>query len=81
MVIMETKVLTITDWLKEQVEKANVKGLLVGVSGGLDSAVVANLIKRACPEDSLGVIMPLKSNPSDIEDAQKVVDKCKINNI
>lgn len=81
MVIMETKVLTITDWLKEQVEKANVKGLLVGVSGGLDSAVVANLIKRACPEDSLGVIMPLKSNTADIEDAQKVVDNCKINNM
>ncbi len=78
---METKVVAITDWLKEQVEKANVKGLLVGVSGGLDSAVVANLIKHACPENSLGIIMPLKSNPTDIEDAQKVVDKCKIDNM
>jgi len=78
---METTVLTIIDWLKEQAENANGKGLLVGVSGGLDSAVVANLIKRAFPEESLGVIMPVKSNPKDIEDAQKVVDKCRINHM
>src|SRR5690625_3476985 len=81
MVTLEKTVQVITDWLKSQVENANLKGLVVGVSGGLDSAVVANLIKRACPHDSLGVIMPLKSNPTDIEHAQQVVDTCQINNL
>src|SRR5699024_6331992 len=41
--------------------------------------VVAYLIKRAFPSDSLGVIMPLKSNPVDIKHAQVVVDTCEIN--
>lgn len=76
---MEKIVQTITAWLQDQVEQAHVNGLLVGVSGGLDSAVVANLIKRACPNDSLGVIMPLQSNPIDIQDAENVVKACNIN--
>lgn len=71
---MKDKVDQIVAWLQAQVKAANVNGLIVGVSGGLDSAVVAGLIKRAFPEDSLGVIMPLKSNPQDIIDAQEVVD-------
>lgn len=68
----------IVDWLKDQVNQAGMKGLLVGVSGGLDSAVVAALIKRACPDHSLGVIMPLKSNPKDIEHAKLVIDRIGI---
>lgn len=71
----------ITDWLQKEVKAARVKGLLVGVSGGLDSAVVAYLIKRAFPKQSLGVIMPLKSNPVDIEHAELVVQSCDIDHL
>lgn len=70
-----------TIWLKEQVKQANMKGLVVGVSGGLDSAVVAYLLKRAFPDDSLAVIMPLQSNPKDIEDAKKVVEDASIKHL
>lgn len=69
----EKTIIALVDWLKEQVNKAGVKGLLVGVSGGVDSAVAAFLIKKACPENSLGVIMPCKSDPRDREDALQVV--------
>lgn len=75
---MEQAVNEIVQWLRRQVEDAKVNGLLVGVSGGLDSAVVAYLIKRAFPEDSLGVIMPLKSNPIDIKDAEQVIENSGI---
>ncbi len=53
-------------------------GAIVGISGGIDSAVVAHLIKRAFPNNSLGLIMPCKSNPKDKEDALKVVQSCGV---
>ncbi len=65
----------IAGWLQEQVKAANAKGLVVGVSGGVDSAVAAALIKRACPQNSLGVIIPISSDPQDLIDARLVVKK------
>lgn len=68
-------------WLRDKVEGANCKGLVVGVSGGIDSAVVCNLIKRAYPNNSIGVIMSINSNPKDREDALKVIEGCGIDYI
>ena len=70
--IQEKVELTVA-WLREQVEKSGASGLIVGVSGGIDSAVVSGLIKRGFPDHSLGVIMPCRSNPKDSEDAIRVV--------
>lgn len=76
---MEKTVDDIVQWLQQQVKNAGVNGLILGVSGGLDSAVVAHLIKRAAPENSLGVIMPIKTKSTDLSDAEMVVDSCGIN--
>ena len=62
---IEIKIEKTVEWLREKVKEANCKGLVVGVSGGIDSAVVCNLIKRAFPENSVGVIMEINSNPKD----------------
>ncbi|HYE80736.1 MAG TPA: NAD(+) synthase [Clostridia bacterium] len=56
-------------WIKGTVEEAGAKGVVFGLSGGIDSAVVAALCKKAFPEKSLGVIMPCYSNPIDEEHA------------
>lgn len=63
----------LVSWLQEQVKKANAKGLIVGVSGGIDSAVVANLIKKAFPDNSLGLILPCFSKQEDVDHALIVV--------
>ncbi|HHU69338.1 MAG TPA: NAD(+) synthase [Thermoanaerobacterales bacterium] len=64
--------------MKEQVCKAHASGLLLGISGGLDSALATFLVKKAFPKDSLGVILPCDSNPEDINDAMKVVELSNI---
>ena len=60
----------IIKWIKEEVESANLKGAVFGISGGIDSAVLACLCKKAFGNNALGLIMPIKSNPKDEEDAR-----------
>ncbi|MDK2835564.1 MAG: synthase [Thermosediminibacterales bacterium] len=62
---VETQSQRIIQWIKEKVEDAGAKGCVFGLSGGIDSAVVAGLCKRAFPEGVLGLIMPCHSNPID----------------
>lgn len=62
------------DWLRKKVTEANAKGVVVGISGGVDSAVVAGLCKRAFPDNCLAVIMPSHSNPEDKEDAYWIAE-------
>jgi NAD+ synthase len=57
------------EWLRTKVAEANAKGVVVGISGGVDSAVVTGLCSRAFPDNCIGVIMPSHSNPEDREDA------------
>lgn len=71
----------IVAWLKSEAKKAHSNGLIVGLSGGVDSSVVAHLIKRAFPENSLGVILPIKSSKSSLEDARKLVAQSEINSL
>jgi NAD+ synthase len=48
-------------WLQEKVHAANCNGLIVGISGGIDSAVVALLAKKTFPTNYLTATMPCHS--------------------
>jgi NAD+ synthase len=65
-------------WLRQQVEAANAKGLVVGLSGGVDSAVVARVAQLAMGEAVLGVIMPAHSDPQDQQDARLLAERFKL---
>lgn len=75
---LEEKIQMAVSWLQQQVRESGTKGIVVGISGGIDSAVVANLIKRAFPDNSLGVLIPIKSNIKDLEDGRAVAEKAGI---
>ncbi|MBU2599913.1 NAD(+) synthase [bacterium] len=68
----------ISQWIKTKVEEAKAKGVVVGLSGGLDSSVVAALVKKALGDNVLGLIMPCQSNPIDEEDALLVVSRLNL---
>ena len=73
----------IVDWLKDYAIKANVKGFVVGVSGGVDSGVVSTL----CAMTGLEILlleMPIRQKKDQvnrawehIEDLQKRFDNVK----
>lgn len=64
----------ISSWIREQVEGAGAAGIVLGISGGIDSAVVAVLAKKAMGDHVLGLIMPCHSRPEDEGDALLVAD-------
>ena len=65
---------TIEEFLKKQVSQNNSNGLIFGLSGGIDSAVIAYLCSRVLKKESIALIMPdSKITPNiDIEDALKM---------
>lgn len=65
---MDKDIENIIKWIRHEVDEAKAKGVIFGLSGGVDSAVVAGLAKKAFPNNSLGVIMPCYSNPEDEQD-------------
>ena len=66
----------IENFIKETVKKSNTNGLIIGLSGGIDSTLVAFLAQKAIgSENILGITLPTKTtSKKDIEDAQKVAD-------
>ena len=66
--------------LRKYVEKAGVNGVVFGMSGGIDSTVVAYLAKKALSDKKvLAMIMPWRYTPKkDTKDAIKIAEKLGI---
>lgn len=66
----------IVEFIRKTVKDANAAGVVVGLSGGADSSLVATLCVRALDENRvLGVIMPMVFTPAqDIDDARELAE-------
>lgn len=70
------EIVKIKDHMRSAVWNARAAGFVVGISGGIDSAVACALAAKAVgPERVLGVSMPVSSNsPQDAADAKALCD-------
>ncbi|MDD5082625.1 MAG: NAD(+) synthase, partial [Dehalococcoidales bacterium] len=74
---MDTRELTdrLVLWIRDRVTAAGCGGVLLGMSGGIDSSVIAVLCQRACPGNTLGILMPCYSCQEDEDHALAVAGK------
>lgn len=61
----------IIQWLKDELNVTKTKGFVLGLSGGLDSAVCAALTKKVT-DDCLGLILSIESDVHDLDDASEM---------
>ena len=66
----------ITDWLKNYLTENNMNGFVVGVSGGIDSAVSSSLCAKTGLR-TLCVEMPIHQAPDQVSRARKHIEKLK----
>jgi len=75
---MEALVKKLCVWIENKATEAKAKGIVFGLSGGIDSAVVAALSIRIFPQNTLAIIMPCHSLADDINDALGFINKFNI---
>jgi NAD+ synthase len=72
----------IAHWLEEHRAASGADRYVLGLSGGVDSALVCGLCVRAAGADRVtGVIMPSNSNPDDARYATEVAETFKVDTI
>ena len=76
---MRNTIIQCEQWLSDQVSNAHAKGIVLGLSGGIDSSVLAALGREALGRNGvLGVIMPCHSIPEDEADARLLADSLDV---
>src|SRR5438105_2510488 len=55
-------------WMRQHLASSGARGFVVGLSGGVDSAVVVRLAQIAAPGATLGALLPCYSDPQDEHD-------------
>lgn len=69
----------IINWIKKQLRQAKARGIVLGLSGGVDSSVVAALAKAAVGKDRLlALVLPCHSQEQDVKDARIVAKRLGI---
>ena len=65
----------IEEFIENEIKRNNAKGIILGLSGGIDSAVLTYICKRKLKEKTLALIMPdtTITPSSETEDAMKII--------
>ena len=79
---MELKeyLLEIEKFLQDYLEQSHCKGYVLGLSGGVDSSLVAAIARKAVGKDKLHCYsLNVESSKEDVEDAKKVAEELDVN--
>lgn len=80
--VLKQEIDEIINWIREYVKNSGAKGVVIGNSGGKDSATAIALACKALGrENVLAVTMPCNSNPNDEKDAKLVAETFEVENI
>ncbi len=75
----EKEIDKIGKWLVEYMDNSKCDGFVIGISGGIDSAVCLSILKRKIHSSKIiAVALPCNSNENSLIDAQKLVDNLNI---
>ena len=79
---LEEYLKVIEKFCKDYLENNHMKQYVLGLSGGVDSSLVAAILRNAVGKERLTCIMiPIDSHPSDLEDALDLVKQLDLNYI
>lgn len=68
----------IISWIRRQIRKTKAKGVVIGLSGGVDSAVVASLCSQALSRNKvLCLILPCMNKNQDLADVRLIARHLK----
>ena len=77
---LEQYLLEIEKFLKEYFESSHMDSYVLGLSGGVDSSLVAAIARKAVGKDKLYCYaIDVESNPDDIKDAKEVAKQLDVN--
>lgn len=68
------KIDSIVSWIDEYIKRSNAKGIVFGVSGGVDSALLCAIANKYFPTKSLALTMHIENDKEDVEDAKLVLE-------
>lgn len=72
-------IIDIVEWIREYLKSANANGVVVGISGGIDSATTTSLcVKALGKENIVGLGLPCSSIPQDLIDGQMFAENLGI---
>ena len=71
---------TIEQFVRDYLKDTHMKQYVLGLSGGVDSSLVAAITKAAVGKDKLTcIMMPIESNPDDLKDAIVLAESLDLN--
>ena len=77
---LEQYLLEIEKFLKDYLESSKMDSYVLGLSGGVDSSLVAAIAKKAVGKNRLYCYaIDIESNPKDVEDAKKLAKQLDLN--